>query len=417
MAAVTWLVSDGSVQPTRTEWYKFRRYASWMRRLYFNSRFPEEVLRLISTNLPNGTLFPGLRDLSWVFQPHTLPFYRLFLSPRLTHSSLYYSPAFRARNADEVFSSIASMILELDTLPLQSFRLGCPTHVQASRSLESAVSSAVLRWGPSLTSLSVSVPLSDAAVQHILRLPNLTAWRPMDGPPRVPDLSLSDAFPRLENLVLETEESLQWLPFFEAAARRIAPEQETHTPPNRGPCQKLIILECWVQDPVDIAFMTPITLFHGLINLTLVSYCSTMPGCIFSLTDDNIEKITTALPRLSEAIFGRVCSANSCRTTVSSLISFSIHCKSLVYLEIHFNTTNLRSDLDSVSTDPRLDNLPSFPEGEPFSLSLLDVPISISKEDIGPVARGFCRIFPQLERFEGIGTTVEELNRWLVDKE
>jgi len=417
MVVVTWLISDGSVQPTRAEWDRFQRYASWMRRLDLDSRLPEEVLRLISTNSPNGILFPGLQVLFWVFQPHALPFYRLFLSPHLTDFSLYYSPPYGGRSPDEVLSGIASVIVELNALPLQSFSLDCSPRVRTSRSLESAVSSAILRWGPSLTTLSVSLQLSDATILHIMRLPNLTTWYLMNGPPRVSDLkSLCDDFPRLKLLGLQSEVSLQWLPLFEATARRISSRHDTCTPSNRELGQELTTLTARPAVSIDATFISPIMRFHRLTRLALRSSCSHTTGCTFSLTDDDAEAIATALPHLRDVAFGHLCSANSCQTTVSSLVSFSTHCENLARLQIHFNTTNLRGALDSISANPRLDNFPSFPEGGYFILSLRDAPISINKEDAGPVVRGFSRIFPRLKGFEG-GAVVKELDNWLINGE
>jgi len=372
---------------------------------------------MISSNLPNGLLFPGLRDLIWAFQPHILPFYRLFLSPRLTYLSLSYFPLSAAGERDEVISSIASVILELDTFPLRSFRLNCPPPIQANRSLKSAASSAVLRCGPSLESLAVRMILSDAAVRHIMQLPNLTAWRPMDGPPKAPDLSPCDAFPKLKTLWLESEVSLQWLPFFAATARRIPSGESSNMPSNRGPISRLTTLTAWPEVPVDTTFISPIMQFRMLVKLALRSSCSSMGDeCTFSLTDGDIEEIATALPRLNDASFGRICPANSCRTTVSSLVSFSTHCQNLARLEIHFSTTNLCDDLEFVSADPRLDKLPSLPGRAPFVLLLSDVPISISKEDIRPVVTGFRRIFPSLEEIRGNRNSpaLEELNARLV---
>jgi len=371
---------------------------------------------MISDNLPNGILFPGLRDLSWTVQPHTLPFYRLFLSPNLTEFLFSYVPLYGVDTPVEIFPTITSMIMELETLHLRVFRffLRCPA--QRCRSLEPAFSSAILRCGPSLKILSVPTPLSDAAVQHIMQLPNLTEWYTMNGPPRVSDLSPSGAFLKLDLLQLCEEASLGWLPLFEVTARRTSSTQGAHIQSYHGPGQNLTTLECLVDVSVGAALVTPIMLFHGLVYLTIHSSCSDTSGCIFSLTDDDTEEITTALPRLKEAVFGWVCSANSCRTTVSSLISFSTHCEDLVYLEIHFNTTNLRNNLEPVLADLRLDNLPSSSERDPFILSLSDAPISISREDIGPVMKGFHRIFPSLDVIHGRSPALEELNARLTDE-
>jgi len=360
----------------------------------------EEILHIISANSPNRIMCPQLRNLSWVVQPHTLPFYRLFLSPHLTTFSLKYRSHW-GEIPDEVLSGITSVVLELDNLSLRHLYLTIPARI--SPSLDSAVSSAVLRCGPSLESLSAPTPLSDAAVQHVMRLPNLTTWEGVNGPAGVSDLSLSGAFPELKALQLQAEASLEWLPLFWAAARHTSSGQDSRAPFNHAPGQKLTVLECWADVSVDAAFMSPIMLFHGLIELMLESTCPSVGGCTFSLTDDDVAEIATALPRLRIALFGRPCSANSCRTTVSSLVFLSTHCKSLELLELHFNTTNLRDELESVSVDPRPNDLPSSP-GRFFSLCMADAPYSMRDEDVVPMLTGFFRIFPSLGGIQGNGS-------------
>ena len=146
------------------EWDKLQRYASWMRQLDFGlgPTVPEEVLCMLSVNLQNGILCPGLQKLDWTIRPYTLPFYRLFLSPRLTILELTYSSS-EDEVSDGVLSSLTSAILALGPLPLRSLSLRWYIPVEAEQRLESAVSSAILRYGPSLIALSLLTPLSGAA--------------------------------------------------------------------------------------------------------------------------------------------------------------------------------------------------------------------------------------------------------------
>lgn len=223
----------------------------------------------------------------------------------------------------------------------------------------------------------------------------------MNGQPRVSDPSLSNPFPQLETLELLTEASLEWIPFFEAISRRASSGQ----PSNHGPVQKPIVLVSRVEIPVDAAFISPIMQFHGLVKLTLKSSCFNGSGCTFSLTDD-VAEVAIALPRLRDARFGYVCSTNSCRTTISSLFSFSTHCKDLGGLKIHFNTRNLLGDLTSVSEDLRLRNAHSLPKCKLWWLNMGGAPLDIRAEDRGPVAAGFLGIFPSLQE------TTEEYRDW-----
>ena len=267
--------------------------------------------------------------------------------------------------------------------------------------MESAASSAVLRCGPTLEKLTIFSPLSDAAVQHIMQLPNLCNWYAVNGPPRTPNLPLSDIFPRLDRLSLAEEISLEWLTLFTTTARHTPSGQISHPPLKQGPIERLTDLVIFPKVIIDAAFMSPIILFHGLVILRLTVACYTVGGCAFNLTDDDIAEIAPALPCLVVAMLGIVCLENSCRTTVASLASLSEHCRGLQDLEIHFNTANLRNDLDAVSADPRLDSLPSLRTCDVFHLELSNAPYTISEDDVVPVLRGFRRVFPSLAGISG----------------
>ena len=386
-----------------------------MRRLDFGQYpgVPEQVLRMISANMPNGSMCSGLRELTWAAKPRTLPFFRLFLSPHLTKFSLTYT----TRDTHDARPSIASAILELEALPLRHFSLAWYVGKTTRQLFESglpsvlfsAVSSTVLRCGNSLTTLLIPAPLLNTAIQHVMRLPKLTTWAAWNGPPMVPALSLSDAFPQLETLDLYTNESLQWLPLFEATARHTSSGQASHLSSHRGPGQGLISLTSWVGVSVNTAFISPIMLFHGLVNLSLKSSCSSTGGCTFCLTDGDMAEVTAALPHLGDARFGDVCSTNTCRTTVSSLHHFSSRCKSLGFLQIHFNTANLRDDLERLSIDPQLHDTDSALR-RPVVLLLSKAPVSIGEGDIGPVLTGLLKIFPSLNNIQGDGARWRELN-------
>ena len=365
---------------------------------------------MISLNSLNGIVCPGLRNLTWAAQSYTLPFYRLFISPHLTAFSFQYTH-FRGRDPDEVLSNLAPMIAELQTSSLQSFQVDLSINTALTlTNLDSALSSAVLRCGSSLTTLTMSVPLSDAAVQHIMQLPKLTTWTTTNGLPRVSDSSPPDAFPTLKSLELHTKVSIGWIPFFVANARRSSSGRSAHIPPNRGPDQQLTTLICRAGAPVDAAFISNIMLFHGLVHLELDSSCSSGGGCAFGLADDNVAEIATALPNLTDATFGDVCATNSCRTTVCSLLFLSTRCKNLEFLEIHFNTTNLRDDLESMPENPRLRDLRAFPRCQLRRFSATNAPLWMHPEDYVPVATGFLDIFPSLYEVYGTAAGWDGLN-------
>ena len=360
---------------------------------------PEEVFRLMSLGSTDGVVCPGLRELRWEAYPGTISFRQLFLSTKLTTFALTDFDSF-PEPPERGFSILRPVIAGLDTFPLQHLYLRWAIGGETSRQMEPIVSSAVLRCGSALKTLAVFSPVSDAAVQHIMQLPNLTTWYAANSPPRTLNLPLSDVFPQLDNLELVKEVSFGWLSFFTRTARHIPSGQDSNSSFNHGPIQRIARLGVFTT-AIDAAFMSPIILFHELVFLRLSSACSVTRGCAFNLTDNNIAEIATALPRLREASFGTVCFANSCQTTAASLLSLSAHCRDLEVLQIHFNTANIRDDLEAVSADPRLDNLPSLRTCKVFRLVLSNAPYTIGKDDVVPVLRGFRRIFPSLTHITG----------------
>ncbi|KAF9783787.1 hypothetical protein BJ322DRAFT_1219409 [Thelephora terrestris] len=398
-------------QPTSAHWDKFRRYASWMRRLVltWKSGIPGEVFHLISLSLSDGVACPGLRELCWKANLNTLPFHRLFLSPKLTTLSLTYS-SLSAESSERDLLILRPVIMGLDTFPLQHLHLQWWIPGEVGRQMESAASSAILRCGPALETLAVFSPVSAEAIQYVMQLPNLITWYTSNGPPNTLTLPLSEVFPQLDLLELVLEVSFEWLTFFTKTSCPISSGQNSRLPLNRGPIQRLGGLVTYPKVAIDAAFMSPIMLFRDLVFLRLTSACCPVLGCAFSLTDDDIAEIATALPRLGEAVLGIVCSVNSCQTTVASLVSLSTRCRDLELLEIHFNTANLRIDLESVSADPRLDTLPSLRTRDIFHLSLSNAPYAIKEDDAVPVLRGFRRIFPSLTEISGNTTPWKELS-------
>ena len=383
-----------------------------MRRLIlkWDCEIPEKVFHLLSLGATEGVLCPGLRRLRWEAYSHILPFYRLIISPTLTSLSLTYT-SFFLESLEKELSIVQPVMMGLDTSSLQRLHLQLSIPKEASRQTESVVSSAVLRCGPALVNLAVFSPISDAAMQHIMQLPNLITWYAMNRPPMTLNLPLSNAFPRLDDLELVEEVSLEWLTLFTTTAHHASLEQNPHSPLNCGLVQRLDRLVTYPRVPVDAVFMAPILLFRGLVTLGLTSACyAPVPGCGFLLTDNDITEIATALPRLEEAVLGIVCSANSCQTTAAPLVSFSTRCRQLQHLEIHFKMKNLRHDLESVSADPRLDNLLSLQPRGVSHLSLSNAPYTINEDDVVAVLKRFRRIFPSLVEISGNDTSWGELN-------
>ena len=390
----------GYQQPTEADWNKFRKYASWMRQISFTleARVSDEVLHAISANLPNGFPCPQLRELFWVSSGNRT-FNRIFVSSHLTKFRFWYCPS-----NIEVLADLASVMADLQTPSLQHLEIS--DHVPEDpilTSLMSVISSVIPRCGPSLTSVIVSVPLTDAAIWHIMQLPELTTWKTRSGLPVIEsDLSAVNTFPKLQNLCLRSTEALKWLPFLGEHTHRAPSGRVTSAPRNHERYQSLTTINCTHEAPskVDAAFISPIMSFHGLINLHLKSICSTERGCGFRLTDDDVGEFAAALPNLNNLNLGRVCSANSCETTVASLLIISACCKNLGRMKIHFRTSNLLQDLESMPNDPRLRDLFRLPRCGLGELGVSKAPLQM-EQGYEQVAEGFFRIFPSISEISG----------------
>jgi len=149
---------------------------------------------------------------------------------------------------------------------------------------------------------------------------------------------------------------------------------------------------------VDAAFTSPLSFFPNLTLLAVQSNCAGPVGCTFSLTNQDVLRLSAALPRLRELDLGHPRPNNTSHTTVSCLLALSVHCRGLSLLKIHLNTTNLTSDIQSLSVDPdfrALGLLPTRCHLMTFDAGSLPFPRT-SGEDITTIATGFIDIFPSL---------------------
>lgn len=68
--------------------------------------------------------------------------------------------------------------------------------------------------------------------------------------------------------------------------------------------------------------------------------------CISRFTDQGVEALAIALPRLEYLILGEwPCGANTCPTTILSFLFLSVHCTKLKQLSIHFRKPNMPMDV------------------------------------------------------------------------
>jgi len=262
-------------------------------------------------------------------------------------------------------------------------------------------SSFALGWGEELQELATNVVLSTQAIVHLMKLPNLYAWTTEQGPPRVADLirhGVPDGpfslFPSLKMLHLRGEVALEWLSLFGAAKARTSPWIMAGGGPPVVSYDNPIL-------PIDSSLVSKFLQLTDLVDVRIGTGCFFRP-CVSQFTDEDVERLAIALPKLEALTLGEwPCDSNTCPTTVRSLLSLSIHCTKLRYLNIHFRTWNLWVDMLDVFCDAYSQGLHLRPKSGLKMLVTREMPISIDFSGHTPVfvSVGMLMIFPSLTEF------------------
>ena len=347
-----------------------------------------DAFALLVSNLPpDGVLFPNLEWLHWGVDRGGFPFaFRLFLSSHLQRVTLYDDP-----NLDPTLRLRTKALVQMvSVLPASLEQLSVLCGGRKSKRLGEAMSSLVCRCGSSLRRFATRVPLSEEAVLHLIQLPNLSYLRTYHEPPQVVPMN---TFPSLEHLRLASQDALPWLHLFASHDRAIT-LSDPGPPPNAR--DRLKSLEFPKYTVVDSKLLCSIVTFRNLAMLRIHTDDCTGgdPDCIFRLTNDDIQNLVIALPRLKILRLGKPCPSNTCNTTIDSLVSISVKCLSLTALEIHFNTRELVSDVlrlldGGVAHDKAKCKL--------RALSVGSLPLEALEEDSETIAMGFKAIFPCLK--------------------
>ena len=354
-----------------------QRYASWARELCLGYReeVTDDTLRRLSSNSPGGVLCPNLERLHWSIAENTAapPFLRLFLSPHLKEITLCTSSY--TIDVPSSLPAAAAQIISLLPTSLEAMSVEC--FPGQDETLTDVISSFICQCGSSPRSFNTRIPLSEAAIQHVMQLPNLRSWTFTHEPPQIP---LTPIFPSLEVLDFYIPKALPWLHI-------LASHQ-------KGTIENLEYISFPIGTIVDPTLLSSIITFRNLVALRVGSYCSNPEGCTFRLTDNDMENLAAALPRLGTLELGKPCGFNSCSNTVASLLSISIHCLDLTVLETHLNTRTIASDMQRL-----LDRGAGCDKAkcELSDLTTGYFPTELPEGDIETVMMGFKAIFPHLE--------------------
>ena len=358
--------------PSPEDWSRVRCYASWMRRVHLNelSVLGEGALPKLRLNMPAGGWFPALQDLAWSITESNLSSVDLFISPRLKKISIYPSLSWGdPKVVHDILPAVASTISALPASTLQSLFVGEDHYMVPRAYLQDSFSSLILRCGPSLTELISPIPLTGAAVNHLIRLPHLRTWRVGGPPPKYSTSLLPPAFPPLTKFILGKDGIEDHI----STTQGVTPLSEV-----KGSLKSLEV-ETHLSPILDASFASGIQIFHNLVSLTVDSHCHDEDGlgeCIFKLSNDDAAELAMALPQLEYLLLGEPCFENTCATTVVCLLPISVYCLKLKQLEIRFNTENIVNDLKNVSEDPRFQGLWPLPR---CGLTYLDVRLPILK--------------------------------------
>ena len=384
-----------------------------MRGLLVNqwSNIGEDVYYKLRLNSPPGGWFPALQELNWCITKSNHPYTSMFFSPHLkkVHLAIPWSPI-QPEVLNGILPGFASTITVLPTSALQYLSIDTDDCGMRWECLQVSFSSVILRCGPSLTELTSPIPLSDAAKNHVIRLPHLHTWHVQGPPPNYSVSTLPSDFPPLVDFIIGEGGGPGWISLFKQLEGRTS---STQTPWSRVKeslkylkvkrCSGLII---------DIPFVSLIQRFRNLVGLEIEIHCYDGDGegqCAFNLNDDNITKFAMALPQLESLVLGHPCSDNTCATTVASLLAVSVHCVKLEQLEIHFNTTNIVGDLEDILVAPRFQQLRSLPRCKLSSLDVSGIPLDLDESDFDTVVSGMIGIFPFLESCDGFERIWEEM--------
>ena len=379
----------------------------------------EETSKKLRSNLPPGGWFPALRDLSWYITERNVVYIDLFLSPHLQKISI--RAAWSRNNPDIPPAILPTLVPIISALPTSSLeRISVSTNhlTMPWARFKDPLSSVILRCGPSFTEYDSPVPLSNAALDHLIHLPHLRTWRIHGPPPTYPASSLPLVFPPLRELTLGENAACGWLPLLKRLEEGASTTQRMTPLSKAKEFLKVLKIEDVFGINIGASFVSAVQRFRNLVSLRVCVYCHDRDDrgkCIFELNDDNVTELAMALTQLESLVLGYPCSENTCLTTVTCLLPISVHCSKLNRLSIHFNATNIADDLRNILENPRFQQLRSLPRCPLAFLDVYRMPLGLHGSDLEIVVKGMIDIFPSLAHCEGVEEGWEEFSGMIGD--
>ena len=346
-----------------------------------------------------------LQELNWWLNETNVSFLPKFLSPHLTKINITTNTFVHPHETvdpwdeelpEDVVPKMRSVIKALpSSLQCLCIQLGGGLEARLTKE----ISAFILGCGESLQNLNINLVLSTQAIVHLMKLPNLCAWATKQGPPQVTDLihhgvpeGVTSLFPSLEALSIDSEAALEWLSLFEAANNGTLPWIMAG-----GSLSVLTYRHPTL--PIDSPLITRVLPFVDLTDLFLSMECFMRP-CVSKFTDQDVERLAIALPRLEAlTLGGSPCGEDTCPTTVRSLLFLSVHCTKLRHLNIHFRMANLRADMLDLLSYAYSQGLQSKPKCPLEDLMVWEMRPELADDDPMLISIGMLMIFPSLVKF------------------
>ena len=294
-----------------------------------------------------------LKELNWWLNKTNFSLLHNFLSPYLTTivitTNAFVHPGGTVEPWDGLPNKVVpNMRSAIKAFPSSLHCLCIQMGVGLETRLTEEISAFILGCGESLQEFNTNLVLSTQAIVHLMKLPNLRIWIVKQGPPQVTDLihhgvpdEAISLLPSLEVLGLRDKAALEWLSLFGA----------TNNTPWIMPFMtggSLPALTYHNPLPINSSLLSKFLPLTNLIDVFFGMECFMQP-CVSEFTNQDVERLATALPKLEALTLGTwPCNSNTCPTTVRSLLFLSIHCTKLKYLNIHFRTANLQADVSDL---------------------------------------------------------------------
>jgi len=361
-----------------------------------------------------------LQELNWWLNKTNLKFLHKFLSPHLTTIAIT-TDAFSLpgetvdpweRLPNKAVPKIRSAIKAFPS-SLQFFLIRLGDGLETRFTEE--ISAFVLRCGESLEEFNTNLVLSTQAIVHLMKLPNLRTWIVEQGPPQVTDLihhgvpeEAISIFSSLEVLSLIDEAALEWLTLFGATNNNVPWIMPFMTGGS------LPTLEYNRPPPINSSLLSRLLPFTNLVDIFFGMECFMQP-CVSEFTDQDVESLAIALPKLEALTLGTwPCNSNTCPTTFRSLLFLSIHCTKLKHLTIHFRTSDIRADMLDLLRYAYSQGAFSRPRCPLEALVTGEMLSGLADHDSTLISIGMLMIFPSLVKFitrASLGVRVEVMVR------